>query len=107
MEQYRLQLFDPAGTCFAINWANVYDRHFKQGDCVVRAIRAETDVDAHNREHLQQQRYTRPMTLDEARAYISARTGALGKLIHDCVGLVLEDAENRLALFVLPITVRS
>jgi len=107
-DQYRLQLFDIHGACLAINWASAYgaDR-YATGDCVVRAIRSTTDVAAHNRTRGQLQRYTDPMTISDVRRFIDEHRMMLGSQVHDCVGIVLEDSEDRIVPFDQPITVRS
>lgn len=107
-EWYRLQLFDTHGACFAINWANAYENgRFATGDCVVRAIRATTDVDTHNHARHQLQRYTEPMSLGDVRRYITEHPMMLGAQIHDCVGVVLEDADDCIITFGAPIQVRD
>ncbi|MDP3771689.1 MAG: hypothetical protein Q8R16_05295 [bacterium] len=56
---------------------------------------------------MQSQTYTDPLTLDAARRYIAEHTVMLGAQIHDCVGIVLEDAEDRIIPFDPPIQVRA
>ncbi len=108
MEKYRLQFFDAHKACLAINWANAYENgKFATGDCVVRAICGTTDVDAHNRAHQQLQTYTEPMSLEDARRYIAEHILMLGSMVHDCVGIVLEDSENPIVRFDPPIPAHS
>ena len=105
MKRYRLQFFDRSEPkIFAINWVAGPGR--VAGDCRVRAIAGTTDPDAHNRASHQRQRYSEPLTLDEARAYVAANAAGLGTLIHDCVGLQLEDGTPDVD-FAEPIQVRN
>ena len=103
-ETYRLQYFDDRDGVLAINWAK--DRkNYVPGDCRVRAIHGDTDLAEHNRVHFQNQNYSAPLTLEEARLYISQNTGLLGE-VHDCVGLALEDICG-VADFSEPIQIRN
>jgi len=88
--KYRLQYWDHRNTVLSINWA-ADRRDYVPGDCRVRAIKAITDVEKHNKSNYQRQNYTKPMTLDEARVYIAKNSRMLGSPINDCVGLTLED----------------
>ncbi|MDO8622473.1 MAG: hypothetical protein Q7R80_04540 [bacterium] len=107
-EHYRLQLFDFHATCLAINWASAYGANRAVGDCVVLAIRAATDVDAHNRTRGQRQRYTEPMALADARRFVEAMKHLLGSRVHDCIGIVLEDdGAYPVVAFDPPIEVRA
>jgi len=84
-DKYRLQYFINSKDVLAITWAE------SNGDCRVRALKESTNVAEHNTSHFQEQTYSDPMTLGEVRDYISANTELLGTLVHDCVGLHLED----------------
>lgn len=106
-DQYRLQFFDAHKACLAINWANAYENRFARGDCVVRAICGTTEVDAHNRARHQHQTYTTPMPIEDVRRYIAEHPLMLGSSVHDCVGIVLEDAGDRFVPFGNPIQVRA
>ncbi len=74
------------------------------GDCIVRAIKEETDVDAHNKTDFQEQQYTEPMTIEEARSFILGEgRKAVGSDVERCLGLSLEDSDNEKVLFDDPI----
>ena len=89
MEKYKLQYWDTLTTVLSIKWAN--DRQdYVSGDCRVRAVTGDTNVDEHNRKHFQRQKYSASMTLEEARQYVAQNLSMLGE-VHDCVGLTLED----------------
>jgi len=104
-EKYKLQYWDHANTVLSIGWAT-NEEEYVAGDCVVRAIKETADVDQHNKKHFQHQNYTEPMTLSEARRYIAQNKEMLGSLIHDCVGLTLEDTLEEVE-FRRPIRVRN
>lgn len=109
-EKFRLQYCSRFKDVVAINWA--FDRaKYVLGDCYVRAIREETDIAEHNRIHCQKPIYTEPMALAEAQGFISENKRLLGSMIHDCVGLQLEDTPlgsvSRRIIFPEPIIVRN
>ena len=85
VDKYRLQYFTRFHDALAISWVK------SNGDCNVRALKESTNVDEHNKSHFQTQTYSEPMTLAEARDYIFENAEMLGILVHDCVGLQLED----------------
>ena len=103
MSRYRLQRM-ALSDVFLIAWA---DRRpgYVPGDCYVRAIEEKTDPVSHPRLVHTRARYTEPMTLDEARAIVAANPLELGSMIHDCVGLLLED--GRAVDFAEPVIVRN
>ena len=89
-EKFQLQYWSRFKDALSIQWA--FDRpNHVSGDCYMRAIRSETDAMGHNRRRHQNLPYTEPMTLAEARAFLSENKGLLGSRIHDCIGLQLED----------------
>lgn len=101
-EQYKLQYWDRENQFLSINWAG---KGHAFGDCRVRAIMDNTDVNAHNKTHFQKQNYSKPMTIEEAREYIAKNTGMLGE-VRDCVGLTLEDV-CKVVEFSKPIEIRN
>lgn len=103
VEKYKLQYWDHRNNLLSINWA--HSRDYVAGDCRVRAIPGDMNVDDHNRIQFQRQTYSAPMTLEEAREYIAQNSEMLGK-VHDCVGLTLEDV-CIVADFTKPIEVRN
>lgn len=104
VEKYKLQYFDRGNEVLSINWAG--DRKdYVAGDCLVRAIMGDTNVDEHNKTHFQKQNYSAPMTLEEVRLYLVQNIGMLGE-VHDCVGLTLEDV-CKVVEFTAPIRIRN
>jgi len=107
-QRYRLQFFDKRTSILAINWTNMVPEDAypgESGDCRVRALTGETNVGEHNKRRYQNQDYTAPITLEEAKAFIESNKKGLGK-IHDCVGLTLEDSLTTVE-FNEPIRVRN
>jgi len=107
-QRYRIQFFDEEAKVLAINWVGIHpeDKYeCEAGDCRVRAIAEETDIARHNKSHFQNQQYTEPMTLEEARTFIERNKSGLG-IMNDCVGLTLEDSLKTVE-FTEPVRVRS
>ena len=104
-ERFRLQYFSRFRNVLAINWA-FHNDGYVSGDCYVRAIISETYF-AENNNPL----YTEPMTLAEARVFISEKKELLGDMIHDCIGLQLEDNlignVPKNIIFPEPVTIRN
>jgi hypothetical protein len=104
MAKFKLQYWDPRKTVLSIEFA--HDKGYVLGDCYVRAINESTDEDAYNKKHFQMHRYTKPMDIDEARSFVSQNTDMLGE-VHDCIGLTLQDANDKREYFKEPIIIRN
>lgn len=100
-ERFRLQYYGRDRDFLAITWAFDHEGYVP-GNCYVRAIRSETDFAEHD-----DFPYTEPMTLAEARVIIYENKGMLGSMIHDCIGLKLEDTLKGSVIFLEPITIRN
>lgn len=101
--KYRLQYFDSLGSVLAISFGHDCEERM-DGDCVVRAVKEETDIDAYNKANFQQQKYTEPMTIESLRSFIlGLGNEAVGDDIKRCLGLNLEDCNNEKVLFNVPI----
>jgi len=104
MNKFRLQYWDSREEVLSIQWA-FGRKDYVSGDCYVRAIAEETDVNEHNARNHQNQKYSEPLTLDEARKYVEDNVRMLGE-VHDCLGLRLEE-KCEVAEFSAPIVVRN
>jgi len=104
-EKYKLRYWDRDEKVLSIRWAG--DRtDYVPGDCRVLAIKESTQISQDQKSSLLGQKYTAPMTLDELREYIVKNAKMLGSLIHNCVGINLEDICEAVE-FEKPIEVRS
>jgi hypothetical protein len=89
-EKYKLQYRNYKEDSFAIRWTH-NKKDYVEGDCLVKAIKTDTDVKINKRLRLQENYYTNSMTLDGARNLIVKNKNMLGSQIHDCIGLTLDD----------------
>jgi len=87
--KYRLKLFGPRGSAFAIHFSTA-EKNYSQKNCRIRAIMESTDVTKHNKNNLSNANYTEPKTIEEVKEYISKNQGMLGDN-KNCKGLILED----------------
>lgn len=92
-ERYRLQYAYTKGALF-INLTSGKNYDYESGDCVVRAVQEKTNVEEHNK--FEHGIFSSPMTLDKAKEYISQNREMLGKDIHRCFGLSLEDCCDKI-----------
>ncbi len=111
MQRYRLQLFffgigsQNNFRRFALKWA-VEQQGYVPGDFYIRAIKEETDADKFNEMNYSNNKYTKPMTIDEIRLFVLADLEKAGNSVHDCMGLFLED-DNDKKVFFEPIKIRK
>lgn len=99
-EKFAFRFFsDARPSLLSIMWA--MDRaDYTQGDCYVVVRPTETvtrDVAGG----------ATAMTVEQIRAYVAAKPGLLGELIHDCLGIIVVDDKQRVELFAEPIRVRN
>jgi len=105
--KYKIQFHNRLKSAISIQWAFDRKEDYVPGDCYVRGISADTDVDEHNKAKCQKQVYTDALTLDEARQFVLDNVELLGE-IHDCLGLTLEDrCEDKSVCFDKPVEVRN
>lgn len=88
MEKFKLKYFLNTDT-LAIDFGHDYSER-KDGDCFVRAIEGDSDLSG---------KYTHEMNIDEARLFVAKSTESLGKDIKRCLGLSIENDNNRKVLF--------
>ncbi|MBI4433364.1 hypothetical protein HY632_01180 [Candidatus Uhrbacteria bacterium] len=112
-EEYRLRFFERCPEILAIAFdfrdpPNAYPGSDERADCVVCAIRASTDLVAHEQQH-GRELYSEPLTWDGIIRTIVARPTLLSNFpgICHCVGIMLEDDAHRVIFFAQPILVNS
>ncbi len=85
MERYKLQYLTRNRELVAVHQVcDSGNREF-----YIWAIKEGTNAEDHDKKHMQRHEYTEPMTLEEAKAFVTKNNGIVGH--RDCKGLSLED----------------
>ncbi len=101
--KYRLKYFFVSGSVLAIDPIGGTGER-KAGDYLIRAVKEDTDTDAHDREKRWHRKYTEAMTIEDVKKFLlNFGQDIVGDDAKRCFGISLEDYNNKEVLFDKPI----